>query len=265
VAAFGSPVSPPPTTPRPTSFPTWGLQGIHAPAQLPVRRASVWPFVAAPPFFPSTTGRLSSVGADSSGPRCGSYNGSSSRPVASVGRGSLVRSAAPRIRCVPGPSKTELAAVAREGLGLDPSWFDPMCEEVAACRRLVPHDAPRLFPPVAQVVPRHPPVGALVSAVVTRRSPATVPVRSIFTQLSASFSGVSRCRSVRLVPMPTQPCPRVDVLSPRAVVDADPASSVAGATPPAGQGPAGDGDNALVRELVVDFCASVLRQCSADR
>jgi hypothetical protein len=60
---FRSPVSPPPVAPRPASFPMWGLQGIHAPARLPVRRVAVWPPAAAPPFFPSATGHLSSVGA----------------------------------------------------------------------------------------------------------------------------------------------------------------------------------------------------------
>jgi hypothetical protein len=40
--ALGSLVSPPPATPCPASFLTSGLQGIHAPARLPVRQAAVW-------------------------------------------------------------------------------------------------------------------------------------------------------------------------------------------------------------------------------
>jgi hypothetical protein len=42
-----------------------------------------------------------------------------------------------------------------------------------------------------KVIPRHLPAGALVGVVVASRSPATVPVRSVFSRLSASFSGSS--------------------------------------------------------------------------
>jgi hypothetical protein len=67
----------------------------------------------------------------------------------------------------------------------------PDVVEVAACRRPVPYDVPRSFLSVAQVVPRHFPAGVLVSAVAASRSPATVSVRSVFSRISASFSGFS--------------------------------------------------------------------------
>jgi hypothetical protein len=126
VAVFGSPVSPLPAAPRLASFPTWGLQGIHAPALLPIRRAAVWPSAAALPFFPSTTGRLSLVGGTSSGLRCGSDDGTSLRPVALVERGSPVRTVEPQSSCVLSLSPTDLAAVVGEGMGLHLSWFDLM-------------------------------------------------------------------------------------------------------------------------------------------
>jgi hypothetical protein len=82
------------------------------------------------------------------------------------------------------------------GTGLDPSWFDPMCIEVAARRHPVPHGIPRSFLPVAQVAARHLPAGALVSAIAVFRSSATVPVCSVFSHLSASFSVFSHRRPV---------------------------------------------------------------------
>jgi hypothetical protein len=235
------------------------------------------------------------------GPWCGSDNGSSSRPVASVGRGSPVRTTEPRSGCTLGPSLTELAVVAGEGPGLDLSWFDPMSVEVTAGRRSVPYDVPRYSPPVAQVVPRHLSASTLVSVVAASRSPAMVPVRSVFSRLSASFSGFSPRQPVgggfgglplllgRLLlvrssqlPLPRRTARHVvvrrrghlwslrsslwaalsclggDVHSPRAVASAVPASSVVGVTLPVGCAPAGGGDSATVRELVVDFCALVL-------
>jgi hypothetical protein len=80
--------------------------------------------------------------------------------------------------------------------GLDLSWFDPMSVEVTAGRCTVPYVVPRSSPLVAQVVPRHLPAGALVSVVAASRSPATVPMRSVFSRLSASFFGFSLRRPV---------------------------------------------------------------------
>jgi hypothetical protein len=109
----------------------------------------------------------------------------------SVGRGSPMRTAEPRSDCALGLSLAELAAVTWEGPGLDMSWFDLMSVEVTAGRRPVPYKVSRSSPPVAQVVPRHLLAGALVSVVVSSRSPATVLVRSVFSRLSTSFSGFS--------------------------------------------------------------------------
>jgi hypothetical protein len=147
---------------KPGFLPGMGGAGYPRPCAAAHSEGGRMAFCGGSAVFPLYHGSPFVGGGPSSSPRCELDDGSSSRPVGSVGRGSPVWSTAPRIQCVMGPLETELAVVAREGLGLDPSWFDPMCEEVAACRRQVPHDALRLFPPVAQVILWHPPAGARV-------------------------------------------------------------------------------------------------------